>query len=194
MGGIANSWLLGNEWDAVMNYQFSSAVLSLWRDSTFTDNDHNASSSAGELNPISMSQFDERIHNLMERYAPEALYAMLNLFGSHDTNRTLFMLDENTNTADPSIYLNPPNYDWSPAIAKLKQATAIQMTMPGARPFITVMKSVWSVRWSKMAAASGRMILTTASPIPGWTRAARLSTRTCNPRLVRIAPLRSSAL
>lgn len=129
--GIANSWLLGNEWDAVMNYQFSSAVLSLWRDSTFTDNDHNASSSAGELNPISMSQFDERIHNLMERYAPEALYAMLNLFGSHDTNRTLFMLDENTNTADPSIYLNP-NYDWSPAIAKLKQATAIQMTMPGA--------------------------------------------------------------
>ena len=78
-----------------------------------------------------MSQFDERIHNLMERYAPEALYAMLNLFGSHDTNRTLFMLDENTNTSDPGIYLNP-SYDWSPAIEKLKLATAIQMTMPGA--------------------------------------------------------------
>lgn len=128
---VANSWLLGNEWDAVMNYQFSSAVLSLWRDSTFTDNDHNADSSAGELSPISMSQFDERIHNLMERYAPEALYAMLNLFGSHDTNRTTFMLDENTNTTDPSIYLNP-HYDWTLAIEKLKMATAIQMTMPGA--------------------------------------------------------------
>lgn len=128
---IANSWLLGNEWDAVMNYQFSSAVLSLWRDSVFTDNDHNAGSSAGVLAPISMSQFDERIQNLMERYAPEALYAMLNLFGSHDTNRTLFMLDENTNSPDPSIYQDP-NYDWNPAIQKFLLATAIQMTMPGA--------------------------------------------------------------
>src|SRR5690606_5622992 len=55
--GIANSWLLGGEWDAVMNYQFSSAVLSLWRDTTFTDNDHNASSSAGPLSPLTMTKF-----------------------------------------------------------------------------------------------------------------------------------------
>ena len=129
--GIANSWLLGGEWDAVMNYQFSSAVLSLWRDTTFTDNDHNAGSSAGPLAPLSMSQFDERILNLQERYAPEALYAMLNLFGSHDTNRVVFMLDENTNTLGPADYLDP-NYDWDPAIAKLKSAALVQMTMPGA--------------------------------------------------------------
>jgi glycosidase/fibronectin type 3 domain-containing protein len=129
--GIANSWLLGGEWDAVMNYQFSSAVLSLWRDTTFTDNDHNAGSSAGPLAPLSMSQFDERILNLQERYAPEALAAMMNLFGSHDTNRALFMLDENTNTLEPSDYLNP-DYDWTPAIDKLKGAVAVQMTMPGA--------------------------------------------------------------
>ena len=129
--GIANSWLLGGEWDAVMNYQFSSAVLSLWRDSTFTDNDHNAGSSAGELAPLSMSQFDERILNLQERYAPEAFYSMMNLFGSHDTNRALFMLDENTDLNDPSLYQNP-SYDWAPAIEKLKGAVLVQMTMPGA--------------------------------------------------------------
>ena len=129
--GIANSWLLGGEWDAVMNYQFSSAVLSLWRDSTFTDNDHNAGSSAGELAPLSMSQFDERILNLQERYAPEAFYSMMNLFGSHDTNRALFMLDENTNTMGPADYLDP-NYNWTPAIEKLKGAALVQMTMPGA--------------------------------------------------------------
>lgn len=129
--GIANSWLLGGEWDAVMNYQFSSAVLSLWRDSTFTDNDHNAGSSAGPLAPLSMGQFDERILNLQERYAPEALYAMMNLFGSHDTNRALFMLDENTNTLEPADYLDP-DYDWTLAIDKLKGAVAVQMTMPGA--------------------------------------------------------------
>ena len=129
--GIANSWLLGGEWDAVMNYQFSSAVLSLWRDTTFTDNDHNAGSSAGELAPLTMSQFDERILNLQERYAPEALAAMLNLFGSHDTSRALFMLDHNTDLEDPSLYQDP-NYDWTDAINRMKGAVAVQMTMPGA--------------------------------------------------------------
>ena len=129
--GVANSWLLGGEWDAVMNYQFSSAVLSLWRDSTFTDNDHNTGSSAGALAPLTMEQFDERILNLQERYAPEAFYAMMNLFGSHDTNRALFMLDENTNAMEPAGYLDP-NYNWTPAIEKLKGAALVQMTMPGA--------------------------------------------------------------
>ncbi len=78
-----------------------------------------------------MSQFDERILNLQERYAPEALAAMLNLFGSHDTSRALFMLDHNTYQNDPTLYQNP-DYDWSDAISRLKGAVAVQMTMPGA--------------------------------------------------------------
>lgn len=129
--GIANSWLLGGEWDAVMNYQFSSAVLSYWRDEPFVDNDHNPGSSAGPLNPLTAEQFDERIQNLMERYAPEALAAMLNLFGSHDTSRALFMLDQNTDLNDATLYQNPA-YDWSDAISRLKGAVINQMTMPGA--------------------------------------------------------------
>jgi len=56
---------------------------------------------------------------------------MMNLFGSHDTNRALFMLDENTNTMGPADYLDP-NYNWTPAIEKLKGAALVQMTMPGA--------------------------------------------------------------
>lgn len=129
--GIANAWLLGGEWDAVMNYQFSSAVLSLWRDEPFVDNDHADGTSAGALNPISPEQFDERMLNLMERYAPEAFAAMLNLFGSHDTNRALFMLDHNSDLNDPTLYQNPA-YDWSDAIERLKGAVLVQMTMPGA--------------------------------------------------------------
>lgn len=129
--GIANSWLLGGEWDAVMNYQFSSAVLSLWRDEVFTDNDHSAGSSAGELAPLDPEQFDERIQNLFERYNPESVQAMLNLFDSHDTSRVLFMLDHNTDSNDPALYANP-DYDWSDAIQRLKGAVAVQMTMPGA--------------------------------------------------------------
>jgi len=129
--GNASSWLLGGEWDAVMNYQFSTAVLSLWRDTPFTDNDHAPGTSAGELTPLTPTQFDERIQNLMERYNPESLQAMLNLFDSHDTNRALFMLDPNTNQNDPALYQNPM-YDWSFAIERLKGAVAVQMTMPGA--------------------------------------------------------------
>ncbi len=30
--GNASPWLLGNEMDATMNYQYSSAMLSFWRD------------------------------------------------------------------------------------------------------------------------------------------------------------------
>ncbi|HUM48596.1 MAG TPA: alpha-amylase family glycosyl hydrolase [Anaerolineaceae bacterium] len=129
--GNASSWLLGGEWDAVMNYQFSTAVLSLWRDTPFTDNDHAPGTSAGELTPLTPMQFDERIQNLMERYNPESLQAMLNLFDSHDTNRALFMLDPNTYQNDPALYQDP-EYDWTFAIERLKGAVAVQMTMPGA--------------------------------------------------------------
>ena len=129
--GNASSWLLGGEWDATMNYQYSSAMLSFWRDTTFTDNDHNSGSSAGVLAPLTPQQLDERLHNLIERYPPEALYAMMNLLGSHDTNRALFMLDSNTGQNDASLYQNP-DYNWSDAITRLKGVVILQMTLPGA--------------------------------------------------------------
>ena len=129
--GNAASWTLGNEWDATMNYQYSSALLSFWRDETFTDNDHNSGSSAGELSPLNPSQVDARLHNWQERYAPPAYYSMMNLLGSHDMNRALFMLDHNTDLVSPTLYLNP-NYDWSDAMARLKGVALMQLTLPGA--------------------------------------------------------------
>ncbi len=128
---IATAWTLGEEWDATMNYQFSSALLSFFRDEPFTDNDHNSASSAGVLNPISPSQLNERLLNLQERYPPEAWYAMMNLLGSHDTSRPLFMLDENADLNDQSLYADP-NYDWSNAIDRQMGVALLQLTMPGA--------------------------------------------------------------
>ncbi|MEJ2748126.1 MAG: alpha-amylase family glycosyl hydrolase, partial [Anaerolineae bacterium] len=113
--GNASPWLLGHEMDATMNYQYSSAMLSFWRDTTFTDNDHNSGSSAGELTPLTPSQLDARLHNWQERYPAEAYYAMMNLLDSHDTNRALFMLDENAATGTDATPLLDPNYDWSDA-------------------------------------------------------------------------------
>ena len=130
--GNASSWLLGNEMDGTMNYQYSSAMLSFWRDTVFSDNDHNAGSSAGELTPLTPSQLDARLHNWIERYPPEALYAMMNLLGSHDTNRPLFMLDENAANGTDAAPLLDPAYDWSDALARLKGVALLQMTLPGA--------------------------------------------------------------
>ncbi|MCU0486004.1 MAG: alpha-amylase family glycosyl hydrolase, partial [Anaerolineales bacterium] len=129
--GNATSWTIGGEWDATMNYQYSSAMLGLWVDRAFFDNDHNYGSSAGVIEPLMPSQLDERLHNWQERYAPEAFYAMMNLLGSHDTSRALFMLDTNTYLNDESLYLNP-DYDWSDAITRLKGVVILQMTLPGA--------------------------------------------------------------
>lgn len=129
--GNAASWLLGNEWDASMNYQFGTAIMGFWRDEPFVDNDHNEASSAGIINPLTPSQLDSRLKGLQERAAPEAFYAMMNLLGSHDTNRALFMLDHNADQNDAGIY-QTSTYDWSDAIQRLKGVWLLQMTMPGA--------------------------------------------------------------
>lgn len=129
--GNPTSWTIGGEWDATMNYQFSSAVLSFFRDEPFTDNDHNSGSSAGVLNPLNPSGLNERLLNLEERYAPEAFAAMMNLLGSHDTSRALFMLDHRADENNTSIYADP-NYNWSDAITRLQGVWILQFTLPGA--------------------------------------------------------------
>ncbi len=81
--GNGTSWTLGSEWDASTNYQFSTAVLGFWRDEPFIDNDHYTGSAAGVIEPLLPSQLNERLLNMQERFAPEALAAMMNLLDSH---------------------------------------------------------------------------------------------------------------
>ncbi len=130
--GNATPWLIAPEWDASMNYQFGTAIMGFWRDTTFTDNDHNTSSSAGVIAPLAPSELDERLHYLEERYPSEAFYAMMNLLGSHDTNRALFMMDHNAATGTDDSLLDNASYDWSDAVTRLKGVWLLQMTLPGA--------------------------------------------------------------
>ena len=129
--GNPSSWILGQEWDAVMNYQFAAAVLSFWRDTPMMDNDFNDGSSAGPLNHLDPGGFNERMLNLKERYPSEAYYAMLNLLDSHDTNRALFLLDPGASASNTSQY-ESSTYDWGPALERMRGAALIQLTMPGA--------------------------------------------------------------
>lgn len=145
--GMATSWTSGGasggvtfpagnpgEWDATMNYQQSAAILSFWRDTPYSDNDFNTGSSAGPLNPMTATQTADRLLNLQERYAPEAYYAMMNLFGSHDTNRVLFLLDHGhpASPSNLSQYPDAATYDATDAINRLKGAALMQMSLPGA--------------------------------------------------------------
>ncbi|MCX6032247.1 MAG: alpha-amylase family glycosyl hydrolase [Chloroflexi bacterium] len=108
--GDASGWLLGNEWDSVMNYRFRSAVLS-WLftgcsgngctgGTVFEDNDSNAGSSSGAISYVSPSQFNARLRSIQEDYPPMAWKAMMNLEGSHDTNRVRFLLKKVNNDDD----------------------------------------------------------------------------------------------
>lgn len=129
--GDATSWLLGNEWDSVMNYRFRSALLG-WLmtgcntgngctgGTQFEDNDSNATSASGAITTLTPSQFNARLLSIWEDYPPMAFKAMMNLEGSHDTNRLRFLLKKT-------------NYDNdSTAVQRMKEWWIFSFTYPGA--------------------------------------------------------------
>ncbi len=65
-------WLKGDQFDAVMNYQFRNACLEYFCRET-----------------ISASQFTERLAHTRSTYPDEVNYVLQNLVGSHDTERYL---------------------------------------------------------------------------------------------------------
>ena len=113
--GDASAWLLGNEWDSVMNYRFRSAALS-WMftgcggngcsgfspNLQFSDNDSNVNSSSGAIRQVDSlpSAFNARLRSIQEDYPPMAFKAMMNLDGSHDTNRLRFLLKKVNNDSE----------------------------------------------------------------------------------------------
>lgn len=68
----AEPWLRGDVFDAVMNYRFVREVEYFFRD---------------RVNKISASEFDRRLAALRSDYRPEANAVLMNLTGSHDTDR-----------------------------------------------------------------------------------------------------------
>lgn len=66
------AYLAGDEFDAVMNYNFAFACAEFLVD---------------EKNRITATEFDQRLRELREAYDPCVSYVQQNLFGSHDSNR-----------------------------------------------------------------------------------------------------------
>lgn len=122
-------YLAGDEFDAVMNYNFAFAC------EEFFINEKD--------NTISPSQFDEKLKTLREAYPECVSYVQQNLFDSHDTNRLLSHI-KNKNighyrewgTYFPASQASNPEYDVSAPgkydITIMKLMVLFQMTYVGA--------------------------------------------------------------
>jgi len=112
----ATPWLYGDQMDATMNYRYRKAVLGFLVNSTWTDNDNNGDQTMHYLAP---STFDYVLNSIREDYPAPAWYAMMNLMGSHDTSRALFVIREQSN-------------DLTQALLKMRMMAALQFTYPGS--------------------------------------------------------------
>lgn len=143
-GGLASGYTSSGsnpgEWDAVMNYQQSAALFGFWRDSALdAENDFNSGSLPGKIVPHTPSMFATRYYDLYERYPEEAFYAMMNLNGSHDTQRALWLLDETIPNSPPNGTAYPTSANHyevgqpgAEAVANLMGYSLMQYTLPGA--------------------------------------------------------------
>jgi len=117
----AKPWLNGDQFDAVMNYRSTRAL----KDFVVNKNE-----------PIGTQAFIDTLNNIMSNYG-ENYYAMMNLLGSHDTERLASMIvnpdlwyDHYGNPSQSKDFLvRKPNDE-----ERLKQMlmVAFQFTLPGA--------------------------------------------------------------
>ena len=109
----ASKYLLGDMYDSVMNYRFRDAVLS------YVENK--------DKNNMSAVQAMNQLEAMREQYPKEAFEAMMNLVGSHDTQRIISDFDG----AQKSVkaIADTPS---ATALQKVRLIPLIQMTYPGA--------------------------------------------------------------
>jgi glycosidase len=109
----ASDYLLGNEFDSVMNYRFRRAVDGFVRTTDWSD-------STGQIPTRTPTQLDRSLAAVREDYPPQASAAAFNLIDSHDTNRALFVFTE---SGDDGL---------TQARERLELAALLQFTYVGA--------------------------------------------------------------
>jgi len=116
--------LRGDRLDTTMNYRLRDAVIGLLAPGSFDSKGFPASG-----NPITPTQFANRLASIREDYPDAAYYALMNLLDSHDTERLLWTLTPGAETrADKEQ--NVANVAAGKQAVRL--ASIIQFTVPGA--------------------------------------------------------------
>ena len=108
----AKRWLQGDQFDAVMNYQFTLACVGFFAGEKGDLELAKNMMGLGEVSPLDAPAFARRVEELLNLYPSENVLAQLNLLDSHDMPRFL-SLARGENSA-------------------FKLATLFQMTYPGA--------------------------------------------------------------
>ncbi len=88
---LAQDWLQGDRFDAVMNYPIGEAAISYFGAKTLRAYGKNEDY---KLHKIGTKAFAERIEGVYQAYDREINFAQLNLTDSHDTARALWMVKE----------------------------------------------------------------------------------------------------
>lgn len=107
----ASKYFLGDQYDSVMNYRFRGALINFLKNG-------NAESA------------DSTLMAVKEDYPKEAFYALMNLMGSHDTARAVFVLGGGTDSFERAEF--DKNYNYELGKSRLKLASIFQMGYPGA--------------------------------------------------------------
>jgi neopullulanase len=105
----AERWLQGDQFDAVMNYPFSRAVLGFCGAQTLVQGYRPGND---PLTPLTAEPFAGQLDELYRRYDWQVNYAQLNLLDSHDTARALWIMGDDHSA--------------------LRLCVLLQMTLPGA--------------------------------------------------------------
>ena len=85
----ADRWLAGDQFDAVMNYQFTRACLSFFVEYNDASRSLLQEYSYGDVKPMDAGEFARALDEMLHWYPEEIVYAQLNLLDSHDTARFL---------------------------------------------------------------------------------------------------------
>ncbi|MBN1581463.1 MAG: hypothetical protein JXA89_12240, partial [Anaerolineae bacterium] len=118
----ASAWLLGNEFDSTMNYRFRRALIGFVNGGTTDPNQ-------GWIEDLNPDQFNNMLQSIKEDYPPPAFEAAMNLVGTHDTARILWVLTPGDRNREAKEF---DAANLAEGKAKLKLLAIIQMTLPGA--------------------------------------------------------------
>lgn len=111
----ADRWLVGDQFDAVMNYQFTRACIGFFVDVDEATQALTRSHSYGAIEAYDAHQFARRLEDVLAWYPSEIAYAQMNLLDSHDTARFLTIAKGDT-SALKLAYLTMMTYPGAPMI------------------------------------------------------------------------------
>ncbi|MCX5795125.1 MAG: glycoside hydrolase family 13 protein [Elusimicrobia bacterium] len=85
----ARRWLRGDQFDAVMNYLLTKAVLACFCDRLDMDQVRRTGGDYRGIRPLDVAGFADRVDYILKLYDPAVTRCQLNLLDSHDTPRFL---------------------------------------------------------------------------------------------------------